>query len=162
MKIDLKNATINFKSGGTGSNLKTLEIKIGDGNITWAEKRNMEYTLDRGQLDTVREGDEVPVDVKIDLVYEFLTAATGDTVPTPEDVLKHRGPASTWISSSSDPCEPFAIDVEVVYTPACGGEDPETVLIQDYRWEQLDHDPKAGTLSTSGKANVKEATVTRG
>jgi hypothetical protein len=73
MKIDLKNAVINFKSGGTGSNVKTLEVKIGEGNITWTEKRNMEYTLDRGQLDTVREGDEVPVDVKIDLVYEFLT-----------------------------------------------------------------------------------------
>lgn len=161
MKIDLKNAVIKLADGGTGTNRKTLEIKIGDGTVTWSEKRNMEYSLDRGQLDTVREGDEIPLDVRMDFVYEFLTAATGDTAPTPEDALKKRGPASTWVSSSADPCEPFALDIEITYTPPCGSVDPEVVLIQDYRWESLDHDPKAGTVSSAGKANVKEATVTR-
>jgi hypothetical protein len=31
-----------------------IDIKIGDGNLTYTENKNYEYELDRGQLDTVR------------------------------------------------------------------------------------------------------------
>jgi hypothetical protein len=161
-KIDLKNCTIKIADGGSGTNRKTLDVKIGDGTITWSEKRNMEYQKDRGVLDTVREGDEEPVDVRLDFMYEFLATSGAGTVPTVEEALKKRGPASTWVSSSADPCEPYAVDIEIIHTPPCGGATTETVLIQDYRYETLDHDPKAGTVSSSGKANITEPTITRG
>lgn len=139
---------------------RRLDVKIGEGNLTYSEKRNMEYTLDRGELDTVKEGDDVPVDAKLDATWEFLRASTGQ-FPTIEDVLKRRGEASGWTSSSSDDCEPYAIDVEIEYDPPCGGEEREVILLQDFRYENIDHDLKQSQLAISGKCNVKEASVSR-
>lgn len=136
---------------------RRLEIKVGEGNLTFDEKRTMEYKKDRGKLDTVREGDEEPIDIRLDLQWEFLSSAGGDTVPTPEEVLKKEGLASSWLSSAEDPCEPYAVDIFVLYDPDCSGVDAESILLQDYRWESLNHDSKAGTLSTSGKCNVTRA-----
>lgn len=139
---------------------RALEVKIGEGNLTYDEKRTMQYTLDRGNLDTVREGDQVPMDVKFDFVWEFITASSGDD-PTLEDVLKNRGEASTWETSSSDACEPFALDIEIEHIPPCGGEEVETVRLPDFRQESLAHDLRAGTISATGKCNSTIAIVAR-
>jgi hypothetical protein len=137
-----------------------LKIRIGEGNITWTEKRAITYTKDRGQLDTVRKGDEDPVEVKLDATWVFLKASTGQT-PTIEDVLKNRGEASTWLTSSSDACEPFAVDLVIEYKPPCSTEDVEIYTIADFRYEELGHDLKQGQLSISGKSNTKEVDVQR-
>lgn len=138
-----------------------LEVKIGEGNCTYTEKRNMTYTRDRGTLDTVKEGDEEPMDVRIDATWEFLRSSTGQT-PTIEDVLKQRGEASTWVSSSADPCEPYCVDIEILYQPPCGGEEDEKITLPDFRWEQIEHDLRQGQISVTGKCNAKEANITRG
>jgi len=46
-----------------------VEVKIGEGNITYTEHSDYTYLLDRDNLDTVKEGKEVPMDVKWDSVY---------------------------------------------------------------------------------------------
>jgi hypothetical protein len=140
---------------------KRLEVKVGEGNLTYDEKRNMEYKKDRGKLNTVREGDEDPIDVRLDIQWEWLSAAGSDTVPTPEEVLKKEGLASSWLSSATDTCEPYAVDIVILYDPSCSGVDGELITLKDYRWESLNHDLKAGTLSTSGKCNVTRATKER-
>lgn len=137
-----------------------LEVTIGEGNLTWDEKRNITYILNRGTIDTVKLGDEVPVDVKMDATWEFLKASSGDP-PTIEDALKQRGGAASWTSSSPDLCEPYAVDIEIDYVPFCSGEEKETITLSDFRWEQISHDPKTAQLSMSGKCNIKEATVVR-
>lgn len=139
-----------------------LEADIGEGNMSYTEKRNMEYKRNRGKLKTVREGDEEPMDVRIDAVWEFLRSASGASIPTIEEVIKNIGAASGWISSDPDACQPYAIDIVIEYVPPCASETKETIIINDYRWESLEHDAKAGTISTTGKANVTQATVTRG
>ena len=131
MRIDLKNAAITFKDGGS----ETITLKIGEGNLTFREARNMEYFLDRGTLDTVREGDQIPVDLTLNLVWEELRGTSGGTAssgstPTPYDVLHHVGGAVDWDSSSSDPCEPFAVDVQIVVTPPCGQHDVKPLFSQ--------------------------------
>lgn len=137
-----------------------ITVKVGEGTLTYSEKRNMEYTLDRGALDEVREGDEVPMDVKFDLVWEYIKG-DGAGAPSVEDALKKIGDASTWRSSDTDACKPYAVDVVVEYEPDCAG-DPEEIVLPDFRWEALDHDLKAGTISCSGKCNATTADVTRG
>lgn len=137
-----------------------LEIKVGEGNLSYSEKRNIEYVLNRGKLETVRQGDEVPVDVKFDFIWDFIRADTPQ-IPTIEDALKQRGQAANWVSSSSDQCEPYAVNIIIYYVPPCSTEDPETITISDYRWEELSHDFKAGQVSSSGKANITEATSVR-
>lgn len=137
-----------------------LLIRIGDGNVNWTEKRMITYVKDRGILDTVRRGDEDPVEVKFDATWVFLRASTGQTV-TIEDVLKKRGEAAGWVSSGSDPCEPYCVDIVIEYTPPCTTEQMEIYTIRDFRYEELGHDLKAGQLSISGKANVREVDVDR-
>ena len=69
-----------------------LEVKIGEGNITYTEKSDYTYLLDRDNLDTVKEGKDVPLDVKWDSVYEFITTGTSEEI-TPMDALKGIGAA---------------------------------------------------------------------
>lgn len=144
---------------------RQLQIKIGDGTVSFDEKRVMEYKKDRGLLDTVREGDQEPMEVKLDVRWEFLRSDSADPVtdmsPQPEEVLKNIGAASTWVTSAADPCEPYAINILILYDPLCPSVKDEAILLTDYRWESINHDTKQGMLMTTGKCNVTEATVSR-
>jgi len=161
-QIDLKDATIEILDGTTPT-ANSVEVKIGEGNLTYTERRNIEYTLDRGLLDEVREGDEVPLEVRTDFIWEYLRGSLVSTsVPTVEEAIKNIGNAAAWVSTDSDACRPYAVDLRVTYAPTpwtCG--DQEVITIQDFRYEQLDHDLRAGTVSMTGRANVTEATVVR-
>jgi hypothetical protein len=139
-----------------------LRIKVGEGNITWSEKKPREFKLDRGEIDQVRNADEVPMDVSLQLMYEELTASSGDP-PTPEDVLKRRGEAVDWVSANTaDPCAPYCINIRFDHTPPnCTAVDKERVILPMFYYESLDHDPKQGTISCQGKCNATEAQVTR-
>jgi hypothetical protein len=137
-----------------------LQIRIGEGNVMWTEKRPIVYVKDRGLLDTVREGDEEPVEVKLDATWVFLKASTSQT-PTIEDVLKKRGEASSWVTSATDTCEPYAVDLIIEYTPPCSTEQMEIYTLSDFRYEELAQDLKQGQISISGKCNTVEAAVTR-
>lgn len=137
-----------------------LEVTIGEGNCTYDENRNIQYKLNRGVLNDVREGDQAPMDVKIDADWDFLRSSSGDP-PTIEEALKKVGAASTWVSSATDKCQPYAVNVVIDYIPPCGDIQSERIVLRDYRWEKFAHDPKAGTLSTSGKCNVTQAEVSR-
>lgn len=138
-----------------------LVVHIATGNLTWDENREIQYLLDRGLIDTVREGDQVPMNVTLDFRWDFITAATSTDPPQPEDVLKNINNASDWVTSSPDPCEPFCIDIELEYDPPCSGIKREIMELKMFRWEQLSHDPKAGLISCKGKCNQRYATVTR-
>jgi len=156
-RFDLKKAVIKFRDGGNNS----IEVKVGDGNISWSEKRQIEYLLDRGRIDDVRAGDEEPIEVSLDLAWEFIKS-TGSNTPTIYEVLKKIGNASEWVSSdTNNACAPYALDIEVVYTPDCEGVPTETFLLKDYRYESLDFDADAATIATSGMCNVRNITATR-
>ena len=137
-----------------------VEVKLGDGNLTWTVNKEYEYLLDRGNLDTVREGDQQPMDVVLDSVYEQITTGTSETI-TPYDAMNGVGSASEWVSSSSDACEPYAVDIEVVHSQSCGTAQDETTLLPDFRYESLESDLSAATLSFTGRCNAVKPTVTR-
>ncbi len=157
-QIDLKHATLYLRDGS--SPVKTLEVKIGTGTFTYDEKKTMEYQKDRGNLDTVREGDQVEMDVKFDFQWEFLRADGGST-PSVEEFLKKVGVASGYISSDTDACQPYSVDLVLLYVPPCGGTKNEKIVCPLFRYESLSHDAKAGQVAVSGKCNVTAATVTR-
>lgn len=149
----LDNAVITFLP-------QQIEVTLGDGNLTWTVNKELNYELDRGNLDTVREGDQIPMDVVLDSVYEFITTGTGETV-TPYDAMNQVGDASEWVSSSSDACEPYAVDIEVEHAVSCGSAQTETTLLPDFRYDTLDVDLDAATISFTGRCNVVKPTVTR-
>ena len=137
-----------------------LEVNVGEGNLTWSEVKEYEYLRNRGDLDTVKEGDEQPVELSLEFVYDYVKTQSGQTI-TPVDALKRQGEASEWVSSSSDLCEPYAVDLLVKHCVPCGTDHDEDVLFVDFRHEGLDFDLQAATISVSGKCNVSEPTVTR-
>ncbi len=129
-----------------------IEVKIGDGNLTWTVNREFEYLLDRGDLDTVREADQVPLDVTLDMVYEFITTGT-DNIVTPYDALNGVGGADEWVSSSDDPCEPYAVTLEIEHDPPCGSEETEITTLTDFRYDTLEADLSAATVVATGRCN---------
>ena len=137
-----------------------LDIKVGDGNITYTEHREYEYMLDRGNLDTVRESKEVPMDVKLECVYEHITSGTGEAI-SPMEALKGKGKASEWVSASEDPCEPYAIDIIVLHNPPCGTAENERTTFPDFRADSKEVNFKDATISVSGKCNAIEPIVER-
>jgi hypothetical protein len=137
-----------------------LEVKIGEGNITYTEKSDYTYLLDRDNLDTVKEGKDVPLDVKWDSVYEFITTGTSEEI-TPMDALKGINGASEWITYSKDPCEPYAVAIEVQQVPPCSTAESESTLFPDFRSEQREVNFKDATIAVTGKCNVTQPIVTR-
>ena len=137
-----------------------IEIKIGDGNITYTENRTYEYMLDRGDLDTVREGDQVPLDVRLECTYEHITTGTSEEI-SPLDALKGIGGADEWVSSSTDLCEPYAIDIEVEHDPPCGTAQTEITLFPDFRPDSKEINFQDAAISLTGKCNVIEPNVDR-
>ncbi len=137
-----------------------IEVKVGEGNLTWTEAKEYEYLRDRGNLDTVKEGDEQPVEMSMEFIYDYIKTQSGKTI-TPVDAIKQVGEAAEWVSSSSDLCEPYAVDILAKHCVPCGTDHDEDVLFTDFRFESLDYDVGEATIAVSGRCNTSSPTVTR-
>jgi len=155
--IDLKNTTISILDGDDNS----IEVKVGEGNITWKETKPRQYIKDRGKLDTVRDGDEEPVDLTLAFTWEWLRS-TGAEAITVEEALKQIAAASAWVSSDTeDPCAPYSVDIQIENLNGCGDVLDELITFHAFRYEDLSHDAKAGTVNVTGKCNEVMPTVIR-
>ena len=146
----MRDATLNIKDGGSN----TVEVKIGDGNITWNERRNVEYTHNRGAIDEVCLGDDEAVEVNFDFIWEWISSITGTSIV---EALKVT--ASGWATSGGT-CEPDSCDLEVILAPTNCGSDSETVDFPEFRWETINPDLRAGQISCSGRAMSVVAATT--
>ncbi len=155
-QIDLKKVIVLIKDGAGHS----LQIKVAEGQLDYTEHKDRKYTLDRGKLGTVMNADEKPVDVKFSLIWENVTWA-GSGVVTPSDALKQEGGASAWTSSDTDLCEPYSVDIELTYDPACSPTLTEVITLPLFRYEDVNMVFKDGTIQVTGKCNVVEATAVR-
>ncbi len=138
-----------------------IAIKIGDGDLKYSENSQYHYDLDRGLLDTVRDGDDVPMDVSLNFTWEYTKSGTGEVI-SPIEAVKGIGAASEWVSSDSDKCQHYAVDLIVDYVPKCAPEKEETYLFPLFRAEKRDHDFKTANVAVNGKCNVTEPVITRG
>jgi hypothetical protein len=137
-----------------------LQIAIGDGDLAWTEAREMLYDLDRETLDTVRQGAEQPLEIDLAFTFEYVTTESGQAI-TPVDAVKRTGEASEWVSSSSDLCEPYCVDVYVIHCVPCGSDQDQDLLFQDFRWENLEYSIRDASIAVSGRCNVTDAVTTR-
>lgn len=146
--------------GGITYIYQRVEINVGEGNLTWSETKEYDYLRNRGDLDTVKEGDEQPVEMSMEFVYDYVKTESGQTI-TPTDAIKQIGEAAEWVSSSSDLCEPYCVDILAKHCVPCGTDEDEDILFVDFRRESLDFDVDEATIAVSGRCNVSEPTVTR-
>jgi hypothetical protein len=137
-----------------------IDIKIGDGDAKWTEKNEYNYDLDKGNLDAVREGNQVPMDLSLAFVFEHVKSGTGEAI-TPMEAIKGIGAASDWTSSAEDLCEPFAVDIVIIDAPPCGTAAKETFLFPDFRSENREGSFKDATVNVTGRCNAIEPVVTR-
>ncbi|CAL1125571.1 unnamed protein product [Cladocopium goreaui] len=137
-----------------------LDIKVGDGDITYTEADEYLYDLDRDELDTVRKGQDQPMEVSLNFVYEQITTGTDEPI-APMDAIKRRGGAAEWVSAAEDKCEPYAIDVVVVHTPPCGTTESETTTFPDFRSESREVSFRDANIAISGRCNATEPIVER-
>ena len=159
---DPDNLPADYLKIALASSVNEIEIKIGEGNLTYTRAQTVEYILDRGNLDAVREGDQVPLDVSLDFQWIYISGLGSSSIPSFEEALTKEGEASAWVSTDADACHPYAVDIEITYLPTpstCG--DQEVITLPDFRWESLDHDLRAGTIAVSGKCNVVKPTAVR-
>jgi hypothetical protein len=156
-QIDLRNATLRIAERG-GS---YIDVKIGEGALTWSEKRQIDFVKSRGELDVVRENEEVPLELSMVFIWEHITSAGGEAI-TVEDALKKRNGASGWTSISTDTKSPYCVNILLYYTPPCPGVPLETILFQQFHWIELAHSLKDATVALKGNCNVTQALVSRG
>lgn len=140
-------------------------IKIGQGNLTYDENVAREYILNRGLIDQVRDGDQVPMDVNFGFAWLYVVSETGAIRPSPYEFLNKEGPAAAYVSTGGD-CEPFAINIVMVNnsnSTTCANliQPREKVVLPAFRFEKLAHDAKAGQINCTGKCNARKAIKTR-
>ncbi len=152
----LRYSTLSINDGG----VLTINVKLGDGTISWTQKRPIKYVKSKGLLDTVRQGDDEPVEVSFNGVYEWIKGDTSDPVNIYEALTK-TGNAAAWASTDADTCAPYAVTLKIVYDPTCTSVKTENIIFTDFRWEDIQVDEKEGTFSIKGMCNITAPTVTR-
>ena len=161
--IDIKEARVVLRDGTTPTAVE-YEVKLGEGNLTYSERRNVDYILDRGNLDDVRLGDQIPMEIRLDANWEYITGGSDTAaVGTVEDFMKKRGVYAANVSTDTDSCRPYAIDIVILFEPNCTTlpRSYEDITLADFRYETIDHDLRAGTLSFTGQCNATEAVPVR-
>ncbi|MCK4500441.1 hypothetical protein KAU11_08080 [Candidatus Babeliales bacterium] len=131
-----------------------IEVEIGEGNLTYSEKRPLEYVTNGNEISEVREADEEALDLKMDFTWKRVA---GDFAALIDKIDNRSG---TQTSSDAIECRPYAVDVQVRYPDACLTESEKNINYDDFRYETLDYDAKAGTISVSGKCNISYPTIT--
>lgn len=152
----LQNTVLSIKDGASAS----IDVKNGDGTISWTEKHPMKYVKNRDRLDTVRVGPQEPMEINFSAIYEFLTGDTADPANVYE-ALTRTGRASAWVSTDSDTCAPYCVNLVLVYTPPCSSVKSERITFPYFRVEDVGGDEKEGTLSFKGMSNATAPTVVR-
>ncbi len=146
-------ATVTFQS-------QRIEIKMGDGDAKWSEADEYKYDKDRGHLDTVRKGDDVPLELSLSGVFEHIKSKAGEPI-TPIEALKGIDAASEWVSTSVASCEPYSVDIVIEHNPPCGPAGQTTYVFPDFRSEKRDFNIKDASVAFSGKCNAVEPIITR-
>ncbi len=124
---------------------ETLTVRIGEGNFTWNERRNVDYTRDRGVISEVRLGDDEAVEVSFDFIWDWISSISGVSL-----IEALKGTASAWVTAGGA-CEPWAVDMVLQISPdECGSVD-ETITFSEFRWETINPDLRAGQISCTGR-----------
>ena len=136
-----------------------IEIKIGEGDLKYTEADEYKYDKDRGLLDTVRKGDDVPMEVSMNFTFDQVKSGTGEVI-TPIEALKGIGAG-------------FGMGLVVVRSlrtvcggcggggcRPCGSAQSSTYTFPDFRSEKRDYDIKNANIAVSGKCNATEPIIT--
>jgi len=159
--IDMKDCTL-FLLDKTGANF--IALRIGEGNFAYTKARNIVTKKSRGYLDKIREGEDEPVAINFQVVWDAIESS-GDEPPTLEEVLDGQGPG--WVSAATDLAGPFSVNLQIIRNVHCKRPnnitftDNETYNFPEFNYEELAHSLKDATIDCSGFSNRVKPTVSR-
>ena len=156
-RIQLRNCAFSIVGGSPG---QSITFKIGEGNLTYTVHKDTKFVLDRGDLDFVCEGDQVPMDVAVEASYDHFRTGSGEAI-TPEDALLRVGSAASWTSTGATGTTMYAVNLVVVYTPPCSGVQLETITFPYFFFDSMEFNIKEATLALKVRCNATYPTVTR-
>lgn len=157
-QYDLKQCTFKLIDGDSPAT--ELEYKIADGGLNFRVRRNITFRRNRGLLEDVLLGDEIPVEVSMDITLEDLKSLTTDSEITPYEFLTKRYAGASLVTVG-DACQPYAVDIEILRTAPCAGEDDETITLPEFRVDRIDGGLRDATLKVTGRCNVTLAEAVR-
>lgn len=132
---------------------RTVELKVGDGTLSWSESKDLQYVLDKGALDQVKEGDEQPMTLDTSFIWEELVASTGSGTPSPYEAMLQLGEAASWTSTSDGTgCPPYCVDIEVEVNPGCNAV-REFYRFEEFYVDDLNPNYKDGKITFKGSCN---------
>lgn len=137
-----------------------VEMKVGEGNVEHTETQEAVIDTDRGILDGVRAGTDQPMTWSASFVYNWLRASSGDPI-TVYEAIYQLGDASTWVTSSTDKCEPYQLDFFVLDRPSCGSEEAEVMLFRYSRITSVNPSVEAASVSIEATCNSLRPDVSR-
>ena len=164
-RIELRGATLKIQSGVIGAGTpESVELKMDSGALTFTETKNWNYNLDRGHLDTVTQGDDSPMSVTLNGVWERLLSTAAED-PTPYEAIKGIGNASTWLPASAaagEDCPSYNVNIVVENRPPyCEGalNLGERLIFPQFRFDTIDGSLADGTLTFTGQCNALEPII---
>lgn len=113
---NLRDAEIYILDGNAVPN--ELLIPISEGDLAFTEKNNSFIVMNRGRIDSRKQGDETALDLNFSIKFEQWQYKSGTTGLSPIDVLKGSAVAvaAGWVST--DTCGPWAVTLEFrMYDP---------------------------------------------
>ena len=155
MRRDVRNAVLTI-SGGTGT---AVEVRLGDGDISWTENTPRIYGMNQGEIYDVRYGDDAPCEISFGFIWEELYASS--TEVTVYEALQ----IPTGWNTSTDLCSPPAIDLILTFpqcpvgTGAATNPGQEVITFSDFRPETLGPGLRDGQISVTGKIPTAKPTI---
>lgn len=145
---------------GTATPLE-LEVQFDEGNLTYTERKELEYRLNRGDLETgeVREGDDVPLEVSFEGRFNKIRSSTGGLQSISEFLSKTGAGASNV--TVGDLCEPYAVDLVLTVTADCGTVEDEIITFGEFRYDEIGGNFGEGTISVQGRCKIVRPSVVR-
>jgi hypothetical protein len=162
---NLSDGQLTIKDGSTPTIEVVVAVEEGDLNIVI--HRDRKVIMNRGTLDQVREGVDVPVDISWSMIFtEFLTSGT--TTLTPYEILTQLGNAAAGGDNSTagtraDSAEAYCVDLSFLITNPDSAGTNETILLSDFFMEEINFQEgdDYSTLSVSGRAMITEPSISQ-
>lgn len=153
---NMRDGTIIIRDGSPTP--KTLTIKIDEGNFNFTIKHPTFVVMNRGKIDSRKDGDETPTELTFGIKVEQFKYDYVDSGISVYDALHGGGGAAAagWISV--DECGPFSVDIEFRMKNPCNPAQYEQLIFRKFHseQEQFAENAEANTLQVQGNALVAE------
>lgn len=155
MSVDIaktyRDGSIQIKDDPSGGNSITLTIEEGDLSVT--ETRNVNVIMDRGGMQGVRKGDDVPIEWSLSLKFTEAIKQTAASDPSVREAVLGVGAAAAWVSTTNNQSDVFTFDLDWTVTTPKAADSDERVSLEDAWIESvaISEDAEANKIELSGK-----------